>query len=301
MNSSAAGSAFALPAVGRRLIRAFMAGAVVAMLAGASCPSTGTQGDAARSDTRLELAKDYLSKNQLEAAQAEADKAIAYLPTNDEAYNVRGIIHMLRALGQQKSLEIDGCLTGLDAEAGRQEQDAQLAAARADFDKATRLAPDFGEAWSNLGSVDTLLGDAERAVPSLETALANAARLVNPGLTRANLGWAQFHRKNYVAAFKELRQALQFQPGMCVATYRLGRVYFAREEWEKAAEQFQDVSEQPSCKSQEAALYLMKARLHQGLNDEARQARDACLQLSPASCAAAECRTGGLSGAQGAP
>jgi len=267
----------------------------VACLAGASCPSTGTQGDAARSDTRLQLAKDYLSKNQLEAAQAEADKAIAYQPTNDEAYNVRGIVHMLRGLSAQRSIEIDSCLTGLDAEAMRQEQDAELSAARADFDKATHLAPDFGEAWSNLGAAENLIGDGDKAVPALETALANASRLVNPALTRAHLGWAHFHQQNYVGAFKELRQALQFQPGMCVATYRLGRVYFAREEWEKAAEQFQEVSEQSSCASQEAALYLMKARLHLGLTDDARTARDACLRLSPASCAAAECRTLGAS------
>ena len=272
--------------------RALAAALGVATLAGASCPSTGPKsGDADRSDTRLALAKDYLSKNQLEAAQSEADKAIAFLPTNDEAYNVRGLVHTLRGLGAQNELTIVACLTGLDAEALRQEQDSQLTAARADFEKATKLAPDFGEAWSNLGAVDNLLEEPDRAVTELDTALQNAGRLVNPGLTRAHLGWAHFHRKNYVAAFKELRQALQFQPGMCVATYRLGRVYFAREEWEKAAEQFQDVSDQPTCKSQEAALYLMKARLQQGLREEACTARAACLRLSPSSCAAAECRT----------
>ncbi len=250
-------------------------------------------GDPAKSETRLEIAKDYLSKNQLEAALAEVDKAIGYQPGNDEAHNVRGIINMMLSLSAQRSLEIDACLTGLDAEATRQQQDTYLLAARGDFEKATKLAPDFGEAWSNLGAVENLLDDGDRAVPALDNALANAARLVNPALTRAHLGWAHFRAANYVGAFKELRQALQFQPGMCVATYRLGRVYFAREEWEKAAEQFQDVSERPACQSQEAALYLMKARLQQGLSDEARTARDACLRLSPASCDAAECRTVG--------
>ena len=281
--------------MGRGVARALAAGLCIAALAGATCATGDVKGDAEKSDTRLQLAKDYLSKNQLEAAQAEADKAIAYLPTNDEAYNVRGIVQMLRGLSAQQILTIDACLTGLDAEATRQDQDERLAAARADFEKATRLAPDFGEAWSNLGAIDNLLEAPERALPSLETALASAARLVNPALTRAHLGWAHFHTRNYVGALKELRQALQFQPKMCVALYRLGRVYFAREEWEKAAEQFQDVSEQPSCKSQEAALYLMKARLQQGLRDDARAARDACLRLSPASCAAAECRTLGAS------
>jgi Tfp pilus assembly protein PilF len=274
------------------LVKILVAGVAAAASVGASCNGGGVQGDPERSDTRLSLAKDYLSKNQLEAAEAEADKAIAFLPTNDEAYNVRGLVHLLRGRSAERALTIDSCLTGLDAEAMRKVKDEQLAAARADFETATRLAPDFGEAWSNLGGIDNLLEDPTRSLPSLETALANAGRLVNPALTRAHLGWARFLAKDYVGAFTELRQALQFQPGMCGATYRLGRVYFAREEWEKAAEQFQEVSDQPACKSQEAALYLMKARLHQGLTDEARKAREACLGFSPQSCAALECRTG---------
>ena len=275
------------------LVKLVAAGMLLAATAGATC-SGGVKGDPTRSDTRLQLAKDYLAKNQLEAAQAEADKAIAYQADNDEAYNVRGIVHLLRGLTAERALTIDSCLTGLDAEAMRKVKDEQLAAARGDFEKATRIAPDFGEAWSNLGAVENLLEDPQRSAPALESALANAGRLVNPALTRAHLGWARFLAGDHVAAFTELRQALQFQPGMCVATYRLGRVYFAREEWEKAAEQFQDVSDQPSCQSQEAALYLMKARLHQGLTDEARKARDACLALSPQSCAALECRTQGV-------
>src|SRR5262249_61067765 len=94
-------------------------------------------------------------------------------------------------------------------------------------------------------------------------------------------------------AAKELRQAIQCQPKMCVATYRLARVYFAREEWEKAAELFQTASDDSSCGSQEASLYLMKTRMHQGLVNDARTARDACLRISPKSCIAARCRADG--------
>jgi Tfp pilus assembly protein PilF len=265
------------------------AGVALAVATLAGCPPR-TEGDPAKSSTRLELAKDFLSKNELEAAEAEVDKAIAYLPTNEEAYNVRGLIYYLRALSVQRLIEIDGCLTGLDAEALAKELDAHLAKAQADFTKATQLAPDYGEAWSNRGVVSNLVGEHDAALDALTKALANPTRLQEPGLTRAHLGWSYFLKGDHVSAAKELRQALQFQPGMCVATYRLGRVYFAREEWEKASEQFQHVSDQPACKSQEAALYLMKARIEQGLKDEARAARQACLKLSPESCAASQCR-----------
>jgi tetratricopeptide (TPR) repeat protein len=252
---------------------------------------TQPQGDPKKSETRLALARDFLQRNELEAAETEANKAIAFLTTNDEAYNIRGLIFYLRGMGTFKLVEIDDCLTGVDAEALRQDMDAQLTKAGADFQKAVELSPDYGEAWSNRGVVANLMGEPDSGIEHLTQALSNPARLVNPGLTRAHLGWSYFLKGDYVSAAKELRQALQFQAKMCVATYRLGRVYFAREEWEKAAEQFQDVSDQSACQSQEAALYLMKARLEQGLTDDARTARDACLKLSPRSCAAAQCRS----------
>jgi tetratricopeptide (TPR) repeat protein len=238
---------------------------------------------------RLDLCKDLLAKRQLEMAKNECDKALALDPKNDEAYVARGLVALLHAADTERTLEIDQCLTGVDAEATHQDLDKQLKDADADFAHATDIHPDYGEAWANRGVVHNLLADYQTAADELETALSNPMRLSQPGLTRANRGWALFHEKNYVDAARELRQALQFQPKMCVANYRLGRVYFAREEWDKAADLFQTVSDDPSCGSQEASLYLMKTRLAQGLVDDARSARDACLRMSPKSCVAASC------------
>ncbi len=170
---------------------------------------TRPQGDAKKSETRLALARDFLQRNELEAAETEAGKAIAYLPTNDEAYNVRGLVHFLRGMGSFRLVEIDDCLTGLDAEALRTDMDAHFAKAEADFRRAVELAPDYGEAWSNRGVVANLLGEHDRAAEHLIQALSHPARLVNPGLSRAHLGWAYFHQADHVAAAKELRQALQ--------------------------------------------------------------------------------------------
>jgi len=255
--------------------------------------------DPAKSATRLDLAKDFLRKHQLEAADTECGRALAFNPVNDEAYNVRGLVAMIRALDTQRTLEIDACLTGVDAEVTQRDLEAQLRKADGDFAAAARISSEYGEAWANRGIVHNLLDDYPAAARYLTEALANPMRLDSPGLTRAHLGWALFHQQRYVDAAKELRQAVQFQPNMCVATYRLARVYFAREEWEKAAELFQTTSDDPACGSQEASLYLMKTRMQQGLVDDARRARDACLHLSPKSCVAAQCRA--ESRALGAP
>jgi tetratricopeptide (TPR) repeat protein len=246
--------------------------------------------DVAKSATRLDLAKDFLRKHQLEAADTECNRALAFNSANDEAYNTRGLIAMIRALDIQRTLEIDACLTGVDAEVTQRDLERFLHTADGAFADATRVSPEYGEAWSNRGVVRNLLEDYPSAAQYLTEALSNPMRLDSPGLTRAHLGWALFHETRYVDAAKELRQAVQFQPNMCVATYRLARVYFAREEWEKAAELFQTTSDDPGCGSQEASLYLMKTRMQQGLVDEARRARESCLKLSPKSCIALQCR-----------
>lgn len=256
------------------------------------CPQRD-DGDVTKSSTRLDLAKDFLRKHQLEAADTECNRALAFNTANDEAYNIRGLVAMVRALDTQRTLEIEACLTGLDAEVTQRDLDGLLRKADRDFASATKLSPDYGEAWSNRGVVHNLLEDYATAAGYLTEALANPVRLDSPGLTRSHLAWALFHEARYIDAAKELRQAVQFQPNMCVATYRLARVYFVREEWEKAAELFQSTSDDPSCGSQEASLYLMKTRMQQGLVDDARRARDACLKLSPKSCIATQCRAEG--------
>jgi tetratricopeptide (TPR) repeat protein len=265
---------------------------LLAAVLGANCVR-GTDGDPKKSMTRLDLAKDFLGKNELEAAEAEANRAIGFWRDNDEAYVVRGTIAFLRAFNDHRLLELDSCLSGVDAEALENDRDEHYAKAEGDFARAGVISPDYGEAWSLRGTIANLTGAHEDAVRYLHTALSNPARLQNPGLTRAHLGWAYFHLSDHVRAAKELRQAVQFQPGMCVATYRLGRVYFAREEWEKASEQFEEVGAQAPCNSQEASYYLMKTRIKQGLSDDAKKARDACLAASPSSCLAAQCRLEG--------
>lgn len=264
--------------------------AVFAALVLCACPHP--KGDPNKSNKRLDIAKDALAKQDLETAEREADKAIALWKGNDEAYNVRGLVHFLRASRMSTTIEVSDCMTGVDAEAMRKDLDEELAKADVEFALAAKVSPDYGEAWMNRGAVAILQQNPEKAIEYLTEALEHPARLVDVALTRAQLGWAHFYGEDYVEAAKQLLEALQFHPGMCIATYRLGRVYFAREEWEKAAEQFQGVTDDLGCGNrQEASLYLMKSRIAQGLVEDAKLASDACIQLAPKSCVAAQCRT----------
>lgn len=257
------------------------------------CPTPAPdQNMIAKSNTRLDLAKDFLSKGQLEAAETEGQKALGFHANNEEAHHVLGLVDFMRGLAAFNLLEVDECLTGLDAEVLREEKDKHLNAAMEHFARTNEIDPEFGESWASRGAVATLLGQYDLATEYLTTALGLPARLQNIALVRANLGWANFHRGDLVGAAKELLQANQFQPGMCVATYRLGRVYFARKEWEKALQRFREVTGRTECPIQEAYLYLMKTTVTMGMADEQalREGEKACIALAPGSCVAAQCR-----------
>ena len=72
-------------------------------------------------------------------------------------------------------MEIDGCLTGLDLEATQKDLDKNLKAADVDFERATKLTPDYGEAWSNRGSVHALQESIQTGFPSAVPLLVLAA------------------------------------------------------------------------------------------------------------------------------
>ncbi len=243
-----------------------------------------------KSQTRLQLAKDFLSRQELASARQEASRALTYDSSNAEAHSILGLVDMMEALNNVRLLEVDNCLTGVDAEGLRDEMQTHLQAARASFARATNIDSGYSEAFANEASALALLDEYDRAIELNTKALGAPHRLLNLGLTRANLGWARFHIGDEVGAAKELRQALQFSPTMCVAKYRLGRVYFKREEWNKALVQFQAVVLDTRCGMQEAHLYLVKTMRQLSMTEPLPNAIVQCTALAPNSCIAAECQ-----------
>lgn len=245
-----------------------------------------------KSQTRTELAKDFLGRQELERAELEASKAVELDAQNGEAHLVLGLVDYLKALNNFRILEVENCLTGVEAEALRTEFEDFLQAADSHFARAVEVDNDYSEAHANRGNVATLLEDHSKAIEHYERALRKPHRLLRLGLTRANLGWARFHAGDHVGAAKELRQALQFNDQMCVGKYRMGRVYFARKEWNKALEAFQAVASTKSCPMQEAHLYRVKTLRALARQSEIESAIDACTALASSSCMAVECQTG---------
>jgi Flp pilus assembly protein TadD len=254
--------------------------------------SAGTKVNPRRSNTHAQLCKDYLGKKPpaLEAAARECRESVKYDPKNWEAHFGLGMVEFAQVVKNFRLLEIDECTTGVDGEALRKEMSEHLGRAAAHFRDASKADPQAAEAWAMRGVVATQQERYGEAVRYLTEALAFPSRLIDVGLVRAHLGWAQFHLGKHVEAATALRQALQFKPKMCVPSYRLGRVYFARKEWEKAEAQFRSVASDASCRSQEAHLFLMKSLVAQKKPIDPAL-RSACVRLGPKSCIAAQCRT----------
>ena len=109
-------------------------------------------------------------------------------------------------------------------------------------------------------------------------------------MARANLGWALFQKKDVQSAWKELHEAVAKSPGFCVGRYRLAKVYVARNDFDRAAEELEAVTASSQCPIQEAFLLggMVQERRRESAKARALFAR--CAQLAPRSCLAAECK-----------
>lgn len=245
-----------------------------------------------KSNTRIELAKDFLSKGELEAANREAALALKYDDENAAAYQIMGTVDYLRAVSNIQLLEVDDCLTGVDAEGFRQEFDGNLAKALVNFKKAVHIDSEYSEAYRLMGMVAFHQEDYTKAEALLTEALKVPHRLMSLSLTRADLAWVLFHKGDMASAANELRKSLQFSPKLCVANYRLGRVYYERKEWVKAAERFDSIVNDNLCPMQEAHLYRIKtlSQLNQSIDADDV---NSCVHLAQKSCIAAACTLGG--------
>ncbi len=273
-----------------------------------------------KSYTRLELSKDFLQKQELRAAEREALKAIEFDNASDEAYNILGLVDLLRATHAFRLLEIDDCVSGSEAQVWRDEVDERLLQADTHFSESITASlqaskqaskqfgkgkgPMRGDVYDSFGTDGVIYGepianrgvvamhnrDYDQAIEFFTQALRLPERLGNAALVRANLGWAHYLKKDYARAAKELRQARQFQPNMCLTNYRLGRVFFDRADYARALESFEWVAKQKECPMQDVYLYLGKTYHQLGMASNTAAALQQCVTVAPRSCVATECR-----------
>ena len=196
-------------------------------------------------DDRLDIAKDFLRKHQLEAAENECEQGDRAQPQQRRGVRRRAAWSRWSARVDTQQHARDRRLPDRprrrgDAEGPRRVPHEGRRRLRAGRPSHARLRRGLGEPRL----VHNLLEDYATARRRTSTkALENPMRLHQPGADprQPRLGAVPPEQAASMRP-RSCARSMQFQPKMCVATYRLARVYFAREEWEKAAELFQTAS-----------------------------------------------------------
>jgi type IV pilus assembly protein PilF len=264
-------------------------GALAVMTGAAGCAGPGRARDTEQSHIRFELAADDFRVQRTEAALEELRKALALDPENPDAYNLLGLVALSQGAEYVRQAETSGCLRGADAESLHRDASMKFKQAEEHLRKATTLRPAFPDAWNNLSVAALQLESYDEAIAAAENALKDAT-YPSPELARANLGWAQFHKKNLNAAWKALHEAIARAPGFCVGRYRLAKVYVERGQYDEAAEEIDAVTSNPACPIQEA--FLLGGLVHQHRRDTAgaRALLARCVAMAPRACLAGQCR-----------
>lgn len=257
----------------------------------AACPTPRQPEKAQR---RVDFAKGLLKEGNLPAAEKELREAQAMDPRNDEAWFVHGHIYVVRAATNVSLAEYENCVTGEQATELRKQTDDYLRIAEEKLAHATKLSPDYGDAWMNRGVVAILGADWDKAIEHETKALENLSRLSSEANARGNLGWALYKKGEHLKAGTELLQALQRDPGYCLGSYRLAEVFFKQVKFDEAYERVKVFAGGGICEKYPIleAFYL-GGQISLRLGDEAaaRQWFDACVERAPKACVAEKCET----------
>jgi tetratricopeptide (TPR) repeat protein len=104
------------------------------------------------------------------------------------------------------------------------------------YHQATRLIPDFGEAWNNEGIVLRKLGRYDAAIKSHQNAIA-----INPhdSFAYRNLGNAYLYQNSYEEAIEAYQAAIEISPQNYFVHKNLGTAHKARKDYSEAIDAYQ--------------------------------------------------------------
>jgi Tfp pilus assembly protein PilF len=249
------------------------------------------------SQKRYELGLDYFYKKMWDPALAEGMKALEYDPQNADAHTLVGVLLMQKGIGQVEFIEGDRCIRGQAAAMFRTEADARFKEAETQFKAALAVRPGDPRALHNLALVAVHFKDFDSAI-NHETEALQSPLFQDKHLARGELGWAYYHKKDYIRALKELLEAVRVQPRYCVGHFRLAQVYARMAEgsprpdddYANALTELEAVLADKDCRIQEAYFLRGLALIKRRESAKADQPFEECIKMAPRSCLAVECQ-----------
>jgi Tfp pilus assembly protein PilF len=249
------------------------------------------------SQKRYDLGLDYFYKRMWEPALAEAMKSLEYDSQNADARTLVGVLLLQKGVGQIEFIEGDQCIRGQAAAMFRSEADARFKEAEAQFKAAVEIRPGDPRALHNLALVAMHFKDYDAAIGYEQRVLQNPL-FQDKHLSRGELGWAYYHKKDYIRALKELLEAIRLQPRYCVGHFRLAQVYFTMgerssrpdEDYANALSALERVLADKDCRIQEAQYLRGLALIKKRESAKADQPFGECIKMAPRSCLAQDCQ-----------
>gem|GEM_PF-635386 len=259
-----------------------------ALLWGVACASRPKR-DPDQSYKLYQVAVSSYEANRMEAALGELEQALKVDPENAEAHNMLGIIALRQGAEFEAQVQTLACIRGSDAQMVALDSSRRFREARASFEKAVAIRPEFAEAWNNLSVTDLNLEDWDAAIEAAGSAL-KIGTYSEPHIARGNLGWAYYKKRDLQRAWRELQDAVSRQPGFCVGHYRLAKILVDRGQLEMADEQLAALTADSRCPIQEAFLLAGMVAEKRSDRDRALELFQRCTNLGAKSCVAGECR-----------
>lgn len=238
---------------------------------------------------RYLLGADYYHKGMIPAAQEELRQALQLDARSWEALYLSGLIAMRQAVETQDLATRAQCLPEAETRVQLEDVDGKMRQAQDYYRRAVAVRPEYSEAWNAISAVALHFHKWDEAIDAATRALQNAT-YTTPWFALGNQGVAYLEKKEYLRAGKVLREALSQNKKFCVARWRLGQVYFAQNELERAKQELQVLVDDKNCPIQEAFLLLGRITAKLGDAEAAEQVFSECRRLAPQSCLAKECR-----------
>jgi type IV pilus assembly protein PilF len=170
-----------------------------------SCASISAE---KKATAHYKIGVSYLNENKAQQAYVEFFKAYELDPNNKEVLNAIGVVYLLHFDEPLKAVEF--------------------------FEKAVKVAPDYSDAYNNLGYSYEKLGEYEKAIPFYKKAISNP---IYSTAEKAyyNMGYSYYRLGKYESALNSFKEAIKRAPTLGLAYMRLSLCYNAMGKYGDAA------------------------------------------------------------------
>jgi type IV pilus assembly protein PilF len=199
-----------------------------------------------------EIAKIYIADGRYQDALRELTLAISTDKCDAETYNLLGVVYL--------NLK-------------------DYAKAEESFNEALKLAPNFSEAYNNLGLLNLLQGRYQQAISYFEKALANPL-YANAHSAKTNMAQAYYLLGDKNKAIEILISLLKERADYAQALIELGKIYLNEMDLQAAEFYFKQALKLDRTSS-EARYYLGEVFFQQGKFDLAKELWESLIQIRP--------------------